>query len=94
MSHRDVGNKATPSKSPHNPPLEDEELFGGGGGGGSSGGAGVGLGHHDEDHDEDEEGADDKYEMYDELGRTPPRTRMNKNRKWKDNKKHMGELEQ
>lgn len=35
-----------------------------------------------------------KYEMYDELGRTPPRRSKLKNRKWKDNKKHMGELEQ
>ena len=43
---------------------------------------------------EDEDDAAEDYEMYDELGRTPPRTRLSNNRKWKDNKKLMGELEQ
>ncbi len=50
------------------------------------------LEEEDED-DHDHDGHED-YEMYDELGRTPPRTRMLQNRKWKDNKKHMNELEQ
>ena len=76
--------------TPAIPPLEDEELFGDGRH--HRGGGGHHQHYHDDDLDEDDEDA--KYEMYDELGRTPPRTRMLKNRKWKDNKKHMGELEQ
>ena len=35
----------------------------------------------------------DQYEQYDRMGRTPPRNRIHNNRKWKDNKKHLSELE-
>lgn len=49
---------------------------------------------------EDDDGAvsylgqdeEEDYELYDAYGRTPPRTRVLNNRKWKDNKKHMNEL--
>lgn len=34
----------------------------------------------------------DEFDVFDEFGRTPPRTRLSKNRKWKNNKKHMNEL--
>jgi hypothetical protein len=45
--------------------------------------------------EEDEDDLDPDYEeLYDELGRTPPRTRMLQNRKWKDTKKTMNEMEQ
>ena len=35
----------------------------------------------------------DYYSKYDDMGRTPPRTRMQQNRKWKDNRKLMTEAE-
>ena len=46
----------------------------------------------DEDDDLEEDDMDEEFDQYDELGRTPPRTRMFNNRKWKDNKKHMSDL--
>ena len=45
----------------------------------------------DEDDEEEEE---EDYETYDQFGRTPPRTRVLQNRKWKDQRKHLNELEQ
>eukprot|EP00095_Tigriopus_kingsejongensis_P011134 maker-scaffold1161_size58349-snap-gene-0.7 protein:Tk11134 transcript:maker-scaffold1161_size58349-snap-gene-0.7-mRNA-1 annotation:"hypothetical protein CAPTEDRAFT_214311" len=35
----------------------------------------------------------EEYDKYDELGRTPPRSRISNNRKWKDNKKFSNDME-
>ena len=47
-----------------------------------------------EEEDSEEEEEDEDYEVYDQFGRTPPRTRVLQNRKWKDQRKHLNELEQ
>ena len=44
----------------------------------------------DDEHDVGD--IDYYYSKYDDLGRTPPRTRMQQNRKWKDNKKMMTDI--
>ena len=48
----------------------------------------------EEEVDEEEEEEDYDDDTYDQFGRTPPRTRVLQNRKWKDQRKQLNELEQ
>ncbi|CAB4056136.1 unnamed protein product [Lepeophtheirus salmonis] len=51
-----------------------------------------GLEGSDHDSAEDELEDDGQFEEYVEFGTTPPRTRVFKNRKWKDNKTYQKEI--
>ncbi len=44
------------------------------------------------DHEGERLSSEEKYDIYDDLGRTPPRTRISSNRKWRDHRKHLVDM--